>query len=93
MRCALGVSAVTSITGPWCRRAASPMASPRAPVSREIVRAGREIDREVRLCGDMGSDPTHIPALLAAGMRTLSVAPALVGRAKLAIAETVAGSS
>jgi phosphoenolpyruvate-protein phosphotransferase (PTS system enzyme I) len=36
----------------------------------------------------MGGDPAHIPALIKAGLRTLSVAPPLVGRAKLAIAAT-----
>ncbi len=51
-----------------------------------VVEAGKRLGRPVSLCGDMGSDPAHIPALLAAGVRTLSVAPALVGRTKLAIA-------
>ncbi|MCB1494988.1 MAG: phosphoenolpyruvate--protein phosphotransferase [Bauldia sp.] len=64
-----------------------------ASLIRNVVEAGAELGRDVSLCGDMASDPAHIPALVAAGMRTLSVAPALVGRAKLAIAETVAGSS
>jgi phosphoenolpyruvate-protein kinase (PTS system EI component) len=34
----------------------------------------------------MGGDPAHIPALISAGMRSVSVAPPQVGRAKLAIA-------
>jgi phosphotransferase system enzyme I (PtsI) len=51
-----------------------------------VVRAGREIGREVSLCGDMGGDPAHLPGLIAAGLRTVSVAPPLVGRTKLAIA-------
>jgi phosphotransferase system enzyme I (PtsI) len=51
-----------------------------------VVRVGREIGRDVSLCGDMGGDPAHLPALVAAGLRTVSVAPPLVGRAKLAIA-------
>jgi phosphotransferase system enzyme I (PtsI) len=41
---------------------------------------------EVTLCGDAGGDPRAIPRLLAAGLRTLSMAPALVGDAKLAVA-------
>jgi len=41
---------------------------------------------EVSLCGDAGGDPRAIPLLLAAGLRTLSMAPALVGGAKLAVA-------
>jgi phosphoenolpyruvate-protein kinase (PTS system EI component) len=35
----------------------------------------------------MGGDPLHLPALIKAGLRSVSVAPRLVGRAKLAIAE------
>ena len=50
------------------------------------VAAARGI--EVSLCGDAGGDPAAIPPLLGAGLRTLSVAPALVGRTKLAIAGT-----
>ena len=41
---------------------------------------------EVSLCGDAGGDPRAIPLLLATGLRCLSMAPALVGNAKLAIA-------
>jgi phosphotransferase system enzyme I (PtsI) len=41
---------------------------------------------DVSLCGDMGGDPKHIPALIAAGLRSLSVAPPQLGRTKLAIA-------
>ena len=40
---------------------------------------------EVSLCGDMASEPDHIEALLNAGLRTLSVAPAQVGRVKRAV--------
>jgi phosphoenolpyruvate-protein phosphotransferase (PTS system enzyme I) len=43
---------------------------------------------DVSLCGDAGGDPAAIPALLRIGLRSLSMAPALVGRAKLAIAAT-----
>ncbi|RWB90670.1 MAG: phosphoenolpyruvate--protein phosphotransferase [Mesorhizobium sp.] len=41
----------------------------------------------VSLCGDAGGDPTAIPALLDAGLRDLSVAPAQLAMAKAAIAE------
>ena len=41
---------------------------------------------EVTLCGDAGGDPRAIPRLLATGLRTLSMAPVLVGGAKLAVA-------
>ncbi len=51
-----------------------------------VVDAGRRLGIDVSLCGDMGGDPAHIPALIAAGLRSVSVAPPQVGRAKLAIA-------
>jgi phosphotransferase system enzyme I (PtsI) len=53
---------------------------------RRVVAVARELGREVSLCGDMGGDPAHIPTLVAAGLRSVSVAPPLLGRAKLAIA-------
>jgi phosphotransferase system enzyme I (PtsI) len=53
---------------------------------RRVVDVGRAIGREVSLCGDMGGDPVHLPSLVKAGLRSVSVAPTLVGRAKLAIA-------
>ena len=40
---------------------------------------------DVSLCGDAGGDPDVLPALLEAGLRTVSVAPAALGRTKLAI--------
>jgi len=55
---------------------------------RRVVEVAAERGIEVSLCGDAAADPAVIPALLAAGLRTLSVAPALVGRTKLAIAGT-----
>ena len=51
-----------------------------------IARHGRDTGREVSLCGDAGGDPMAIGALLRAGLRSLSVAPALVGAVKQAIA-------
>jgi phosphotransferase system enzyme I (PtsI) len=53
-----------------------------------VARHGRETGREVSLCGDAGGDPRVISALLRAGLRSLSVAPAFVGAAKQAIAAT-----
>jgi phosphoenolpyruvate-protein phosphotransferase (PTS system enzyme I) len=53
-----------------------------------VARHGRETGRDVSLCGDAGGDPRVIGALLRAGLRSLSVAPASVGAAKQAIAET-----
>ena len=51
-----------------------------------VVAEGARLGREVSLCGDMGGDAVHLPALIAAGLRTVSVAPPLVGRVKQAIA-------
>jgi len=51
-----------------------------------LVGASRRMGREVSLCGDMGGDPVYVPALIAAGLRSVSVAPPLVGRTKRAIA-------
>ena len=51
-----------------------------------VVEAARACGIEVSLCGDAGGDPAAIPELLRAGLRRLSMPPALVGAAKLAIA-------
>jgi phosphotransferase system enzyme I (PtsI) len=51
-----------------------------------VVDAACARNIEVSLCGDAGGDPRAIPLLLAAGLRSLSMAPALVGGAKLAVA-------
>ncbi len=58
----------------------------------QVVMAGAKLGREVSLCGDMGGDARHLPMLLAAGLRTVSVAPPLVGSVKAAIATLDAGS-
>ena len=52
-----------------------------------VARHGRETGTPVSLCGDMASDPRHIGALLAAGITSLSVAPARIAAIKAAIAE------
>ncbi len=49
------------------------------------VQAGRVVGADVSICGDMASSPDNIGPLLRTGIRTLSVAPAAVGRVKLAI--------
>jgi phosphotransferase system enzyme I (PtsI) len=51
-----------------------------------VVDVARAQRIEVSLCGDAGGDPRAIPLLLATGLRCLSMAPALVGPAKLALA-------
>jgi phosphotransferase system enzyme I (PtsI) len=52
-----------------------------AAVTAHGVRTGREVS----LCGDAAADPRAIPALLAAGVRTLSVAPGLLAATKDAV--------
>jgi phosphotransferase system enzyme I (PtsI) len=56
-----------------------------------VVAAGARLGRKVSLCGDAGGDPAVVPALLRAGLRRLSMPPALVGRAKAVIAGLKAG--
>ncbi len=53
---------------------------------RMVVDAGRRRGMPVSLCGDAGGDPEVLPKLLAAGLRSVSVAPAAVGRVKRVIA-------
>ena len=67
----------------------TPAIRPCSASSAASSRRARDLGREVSLCGDMGGDPRHLPALLAAGLRSVSVAPPLVGRAKLAIAAAI----
>jgi phosphoenolpyruvate-protein phosphotransferase (PTS system enzyme I) len=50
-----------------------------------VARYGRERGVEVSLCGDAGADPVGLPHLLKAGIRRLSVAPALLPVAKDAV--------
>ena len=68
------------------------LASPTQPAMlrliRHVVDAGNRRGIETSLCGDAASDPAEIAALLGAGLRTLSVAPAQLARVKLAIAGT-----
>ena len=57
-----------------------------------VARFGRENGIPVSLCGDMASEPAHIGALLKAGIRSLSVAPAGLARVKATIAEIRVGA-
>ncbi|MBO0741706.1 MAG: phosphoenolpyruvate--protein phosphotransferase [Hyphomicrobiaceae bacterium] len=50
-----------------------------------VAAHGARTGREVSLCGDAGADPHAIPALLAAGVHTLSVAPGLLAATKDAV--------
>ena len=60
---------------------------------RRVVEASRALGLDVSLCGDMGGDPQHLPALISAGLRTVSVAPPLVGRVKLALRQLSTGDA
>jgi len=51
-----------------------------------VVAHGRSSGKPVSLCGDMASDPALAKRLLDAGLTRISVAPAALGRIKLAIA-------
>ena len=59
----------------------------------QVVRHGEAIGTPVSLCGDMASDPAAVDALLRLGLRRLSVAPAALGRVKLAVARFGAGDA
>jgi phosphotransferase system enzyme I (PtsI) len=52
-----------------------------------VAAFGQEKRIPVSLCGDAGGDPAAIPALIEAGLRDLSVAPAQLAMAKAAIAD------
>jgi len=53
---------------------------------RLIVEAARAKGVPLSLCGDAGGEPRLLPLLLGAGLRSVSVAPPLIGRVKRAIA-------
>jgi phosphoenolpyruvate-protein phosphotransferase (PTS system enzyme I) len=57
----------------------------------QVAAHGAKTGRKVSLCGDAGGDPKLIEALLAAGLRSLSVSPAALGAAKEAIARVDLG--
>jgi len=71
--------------------AVADLADPVQPAMLRLLRYVVEVARaqriDVSLCGDAGGDPRAIPLLLATGLRCLSMAPAQVGSAKLAVAE------
>ncbi len=68
----------------------APLQDPLQPAVMRLIRSvaeyGRSAGIEVSVCGDMASDPRCIAALLDAGVRSLSVAPAALGRVKAATA-------
>ena len=59
----------------------------------QVAAYGARVGRKVSLCGDAGGEPKFIEALLAAGLRALSVSPAALGSAKEAIARVTLGRS
>ncbi len=69
--------------------AVAPLADPRNPAVLELIRRCVAVARakgiEIGLCGDMASDPELLPLLLDCGLRSISVSPAQLGPAKLAI--------
>jgi phosphoenolpyruvate-protein phosphotransferase (PTS system enzyme I) len=54
-----------------------------------VVQFGRQRNIPVSLCGDMASEPRHLHPLLRTGLRSISVAPAAIGRVKAALSEMV----
>lgn len=50
-----------------------------------LAQYGEQSGRDVSLCGDAAGDIILAPMLIASGLRTLSMAPSLVGSVKLAI--------
>jgi phosphotransferase system enzyme I (PtsI) len=52
-----------------------------------VAQLGRDRGIPVSLCGDMASEPRHLPVLIEAGVTSLSVAPAALARVKAAISE------
>jgi len=52
---------------------------------RRVAAHGVAAGREVSLCGDLGGDPRYVPALLAAGLRSLSMAPPAAAAVKAAV--------
>jgi phosphotransferase system enzyme I (PtsI) len=75
--------------------AVADLANPLNPAVLRLIRMvaehGRTSGREVSLCGDAGGDPAVVAALLAAGLRSLSVAPAALAAIKAAIGQVHLG--
>jgi phosphotransferase system enzyme I (PtsP) len=62
-----------------------PLGVPFLRAIRSVVDAGRRHGRPVSLCGEMGGRPLEAVALLAVGLRSLSMAPASIGPVKAMI--------
>ncbi|MFO1090711.1 MAG: phosphoenolpyruvate--protein phosphotransferase [Hyphomicrobiales bacterium] len=57
---------------------------------RGLTDFGREAGIDVSICGDLASDTRYTEQLVAAGLRSLSVAPAALGHVKAAVSEAEA---
>jgi len=77
--------------------AVADLADPLNPAVLRLIQAvaahGRTMGREISLCGDAAGDPAIVPHLLGVGLRSVSVAPAALGRTKAAIAAVDLGIS
>jgi len=45
---------------------------------RDVIRAAREADKEVSICGEMAGEPEYVPLLLGLGLRHFSMSPVLI---------------
>ncbi|NRP74415.1 Phosphoenolpyruvate-protein phosphotransferase [Ensifer psoraleae] len=52
----------------------------------QCVERAKAMKKPIGICGEMASDPRHLPALLAAGLRHFSVAPNCIADVRSAIA-------
>ena len=94
----IGSNDLTQYVMAAARDASGPVAAlndPRHPavvrLIAQVVRHGLDSGKPVSLCGDMASDTGLLALLLAAGLRKISVAPAALGRVKLALSKLGGG--
>jgi phosphotransferase system enzyme I (PtsI) len=77
--------------------AVAPLADPRHPgflrLLHTIVQSAAARDLPLSLCGDLAAQPAHVPLLLAAGLRSLSMPAAAVGAVKRVIADWPAAAA
>jgi phosphotransferase system enzyme I (PtsI) len=94
----IGSNDLTQYVMAAARDASGPVAAlndPRHPavvrLIAQVVRHGLDSGKPVSLCGDMASDTGLLAILLEAGLRKISVAPAALGRVKLALSRLGGG--
>jgi phosphotransferase system enzyme I (PtsP) len=61
------------------------LSTPVLRLLKHIVETAQKHNTPLALCGEMGSKPTEVMALLAIGLRTLSMSPAAIGPVKAMI--------